>query len=226
VTVPVVLAVVAAHNEEATVGLTVKELLAIEAVREVLVAVDGSTDRTAEEAMAAGARVFRAARRRGKGEALESILDLAPRADVYLFVDGDVGETASEAVRLLDPVLLGGADLTVGVLPPLAGGGFGLVRKVAAALVRTLTGFSPLAPLSGQRAATAEALRACRPLAGGFGVETAMTIDAARLGLRIVEVDVQMRHRPTGRGISGFLHRGGQGMDILRAVVPRALRLR
>ncbi|HJP64736.1 MAG TPA: glycosyltransferase family 2 protein [Actinomycetota bacterium] len=223
---PRVVAVVAAHNEEATVGQTVKELLAIHGVGEVVVAVDGSTDRTAQEARSAGARVFEAGARRGKGAALEAALRQGPTADWYLFMDGDVGATASEAARLLEKVRSGGADLAIGRLPALSGGGFGLVRRLAGGLIRLLSGPETSAPLSGQRAITNEALQACRPLAAGFGVETAMTIDAVRLGFRVVEVDVAMTHRATGRGISGFLHRGGQGMDILRAVLPRALRLR
>jgi glycosyltransferase involved in cell wall biosynthesis len=225
-TEPSAVAVVAAHNEEVTVGQAIKELLAIEGVREVVVAVDGSVDNTAEEARRAGARVFVAPSRRGKGGALEAVLPSTDGAEVVLFVDADVGETASEAAKLLEVVRSGKADLAVGRLPALEGGGFGLVRGLAAWLVRALSGFRAAAPLSGQRAISGEALHACRPLAGGFGVETAMTIDAARLGFRILEVDVAMTHRPTGRGISGFLHRGGQGMDILRAVLPRALRLR
>src|SRR5207249_1266766 len=96
----------------------------------------------------------------------------------------------------------------------------------AGAAIRTLTGFRAEEPLSGQRAVTRMALQACRPLAGGFGLETAMTVDALRLGLRVREVPVEMAHRPTGRSLSGFLHRFGQGADIFRAMVPRALNLR
>jgi hypothetical protein len=150
----------------------------------------------------------------------------APGADVFVLVDGDVGDTASEIDRVLAPVLAGDLDLAIGVLPPLEGGGFGLVKRMASGFIRALTRFDPRAPLSGQRAVQSAVLEACRPLAGGFGLETAMTIDAARLGYRIGEVDVAMSHRATGRGFSGFAHRGRQGADILRAVLPRVLRIR
>lgn len=221
-----VVAIVAAFNEEDTIGDTVRELLVLDPVAEVIVAADGSSDRTAEEASAAGARVVVIGRRRGKGGAVEAAVAAAPPADVYLLVDGDVGATASEAKKLLAPVLAGELDVAIGRLPDLAGGGFGLVKRMSAAVITRLTGFAPTAPLSGQRAIRAAALEACRPLARGFGLESAMTIDAARLGFRVGEVPVEMTHRATGRGISGFLHRGGQGADILRAVLPRALRLR
>ena len=77
-----------------------------------------------------------------------------------------------------------------------------------------------------QRAATRAVLRACRPLASGFAVEAAMTVDAVRLGYRVVEIDVEMSHRPSGKGLSGFVHRGRQGVHVLAAMVPRLLRVR
>jgi len=162
----------------------------------------------------------------GKGAALEAALDWIGRADGFLVVDGDVRGTAAEAAPLLGEVLSGRLDLAVGVLPPQEGGGLGTVKRMAAFLIRRMTGFEARAPLSGQRAVTATALEACRPLAGGFGLETAMAIDAVRLGLRVGELEVRMAHRPTGRGPAGFAHRGRQGVDILRAVLPRALRVR
>ncbi|HEV8420149.1 MAG TPA: glycosyltransferase family 2 protein, partial [Actinomycetota bacterium] len=165
-------------------------------------------------------------RRLGKGGAIDSALDRITPADVYALVDGDVGETAAESSALLEEVLSGRLDLAIGRLPQLEGGGFGVVKAFSRWAIRAVTGFDAQEPLSGQRAATREALEACRPLASGFGLETAMTIDAVRLGFRVGEVPVDMRHRPTGRTLAGFSHRARQGIDILRAVGPRFLRLR
>jgi hypothetical protein len=119
-------------------------------------------------------------------------------------------------------VLSGQADLAIGCLPRLDGGGLGFIKRFAAAAIRALSGFEAREPLSGQRAVTGDVLWSCRPLARGFGVETAMTIDAVRLGARVLEIDVDMRHRPTGRRPAGFLHRGRQGVDIVGAILPRA----
>jgi hypothetical protein len=220
-----VVAIVAAHDEARSIARTVHALSELGAVGEVLVVADGSTDGTADEAAASGARVLAAPRQTGKGRALDAALDTG-EGQVYLLVDGDVGESATATQALLDEVLSGRLDLAIGRLPPLAGGGLGSVRSMAAWMIRALTGFEAEAPLSGQRAVTREALEACRPLADGFGVEVGMTIDALRLGFRVGEVPVAMTHRPTGRRLSGFIHRGRQGLDILRAVVPRALRIR
>lgn len=223
---PVVLAVVPAYNEEATIAGTVKALQQIDAVDEVVVVADGSTDRTAEEALAAGARVLAARRRVSKGRAVEEAVSRRPPADVYLLVDGDVGETAAQTELLLEPVLEGVLDAAIARFPLLPGGGFGLVKALSGRLIRNLSGFEADEPLSGQRALTRQALEACRPLAAGFGLETAMTIDLVRLGFRVGEVPVKMTHRLTGRDLPGFVHRGRQGLDILRAALPRALKLR
>jgi hypothetical protein len=138
-----------------------------------------------------------------------------------LFVDGDLGETARALAPLLEEVIVGRADLAIALPPPQEGGGFGLVKGFAAWAIRAACGFEAAAPLSGQRAIRAAALDECRPLAAGFGVEAAMTIDAVRAGFRVVEVPAPVRHRPTGRGLLGFVHRAGQGVAIAAALAPR-----
>ena len=220
-----VVALVAAYNEEGRIGGTVKALRTLDDIDDVMVVADGSTDRTAEEAVSAGAAVLSAPRRIGKGDALEVALDRIPPGDVYLLVDGDVGDTAAEAAKLLDPVLGGRLDLAVGRLPAQPGGGFGLVKRMARWVIQR-TGFAPAEPLSGQRAMSREALAAARPLARRFGTEVGMTMDLVRLGFRVGEIPVAMTHRPTGRNIGGFVHRGRQGADILRAAVPRVIGVR
>ncbi len=119
----------------------------------------------------------------------------------------------------------GGADVAVATFPPARAGGFGLVKKAAAHVIRVQCGFDASEPLSGQRALTAAAMDVVRPLASGFGLETAMTIDAVRAGLRVVEVPIDgLDHRPTFRDPAGFLHRARQGWDIAKAVAPRFVR--
>jgi hypothetical protein len=221
-----VVALVAARDEVDRVGATVAAIGAIPAVDEVVVIDDGSSDGTASAALEAGATVLQGRRTAGKGRALEEALRRLPAADVWLFADADLGTTARALEGVLEPVLAGRADLCIASFPPGQPGGFGVVKRFAARAIRALTGFQPSEPLSGQRAATAAILEACRPLARGFGVETAMTIDAVRAGLRLEEVPLPLEHRSTGRDLRGFAHRGRQGLDILLAIVPRALGLR
>ena len=223
-----VVALVAARDEGDRIGETVTALLALEPVAEVVVVDDGSRDETAPRSLAAGATVLRLDRARGKGRALEGALArLRDRAaDVWLLADGDLAETAGSLDAVLAPVLAGEADLAIATFPPAEAGGFGLVKQAARHAIRLGSGLDVREPLSGQRALTAEALEAVRPLARGFGVETAMTIDAARAGLRVLEVPAELGHRPTFRDVRGFAHRGRQGWDILRAALPRMLGLR
>lgn len=220
---PRVVALVPAHDRSDTVGATVAALGEL-ALAEVVVIDDGSTDATADVARAAGARVVRLPANVGKGGAVTAGIGATPEADVYLLVDADVGVSAAAAGDLLGPVLSGGADMVIGVLPGAGGrGGFGLVRSLAGAGIARATGWRPRAPLSGQRAVRASVLRRLE-LAPRFGLETALTIDALRSGARVAEVDVDLDHRHTGRRLSGFLHRGRQGRDIARALWPRLVR--
>ena len=222
---PRIVALVAARDEAGRVGACVAALRPL--VDDVVVVDDGSEDATAAEALEAGATVIRTGRRQGKGRALEGALRRLPSADRWLFVDADLADTAAHLADLLDVVAAGAADVAIAAFPPAAAGGFGLVKRAAAGGIRILSGFEAREPLSGQRALTAEALEAVRPLARGFGVETGMTIDAVRAGLRVVEVPVRrLEHRPTFRDARGFAHRGRQGADILLTLAQRVMRAR
>jgi hypothetical protein len=215
-----VVTLVAARDEEGRVGPCVAALRSF--ATEVIVVDDASTDATPEEARAAGASVLRVDRRLGKGGALEGALERVDGADLWLLADGDLGETAKGLEALVRLVEAGDADVAIAAFPPARAGGFGLVKGAAAHLIRVQCGFEASEPLSGQRALTARAMELVRPLAPGFGVETAMTIDAVRAGLQVVEVPVDgLDHRPTYRDAPGFLHRARQGWDIARAVAPR-----
>ena len=217
-----IVALVAAHEESARIAATVTALHGL--VDEVVVVDDGSSDGTSSAALVAGATVLRASRRRGKGRAIEESLERLPPADVWLLADADLGLTASGLGPLVDAISEGRADIAIAMFPKLGGGGFGMVKRTAARLIRAACGFDAREPLSGQRALTAAALAAVRPLAPGFGIEVGMTIDAVRAGLRVIEIPIEgLSHRPTGRGARGFAHRARQGADILAAVAARAI---
>ena len=215
-----VVAIIPAFDRADTVGATVAAVRGL-AVDEVVVVDDGSADATAEKAAAAGARVVRLPANAGKGAAVAAGVAATPDAWVYLLLDADLGASAANAGELLGPVIAGEADMVVGVLPGAGrGGGFGVVRALAGAGIARATGWRPRAPLSGQRAVQADLLRRLE-LAPRFGLETALSIDALRAGARVVETDVDLRHRHTGRRLEGFVHRGRQGRDIASALWHR-----
>ena len=218
---PRVVAVVAAKDRADSVGETVAALRGLAGVDEVLVVDDGSTDATSAVAAQSGAWVLRLPVNVGKGGAVAAGIATSSETDIYLLVDADVGVSAGAAGALLEPVLAGQADLVIGVLPGAgAKGGFGLVRRLAAAGIERACGHVAQAPLSGQRAVRGELLRGL-DLAPRFGLETGFTIDAVRAGARVLEVPVEMDHRHTGRRLAGFVHRGRQGVDISRALWVR-----
>jgi hypothetical protein len=181
--------------------------------------------------MEAGATVWRSPRNRGKAAAMvagaEAVRGLDQRRPAdgprhLLFLDADVGRSAANAGPLIEPVADGAADVTIAVFADrvkLAGHGF--VVRLAGAGISRATGWTPAQPLNGQRCLTRAAFEAARPLARGFGVETAMTIDLKRKGLRIAEVEVDMAHRATGGDLAAQLHRARQFADVAIALASR-----
>ena len=139
-----------------------------------------------------------------------------------LFLDADLEQTAANAGPLIEPVADGAADVTIAVFAnrvKLSGHGF-VVRLSGAGITRA-TGWTPAQPLNGQRCLTRAAFDAARPLARGFGVETAMTIDLKRKGLRVTEVEVPLAHRATGADLRAHLHRARQLADVAWALATR-----
>lgn len=208
---------VAARDEEETIARTVTALRAAFPDAEVIVGDDGSRDGTADAAEAAGATVLRLPRL-GKGQAL-SAAERAALPGRLLLCDAELeGELA--------PLVNGRSDLVVAAFEQRQGGGFGVAKAVARALVRLRTGIEQREPLSGQRALSTRVRAATFPLAPGFGCEVRMTIDAARAGLRIEEVTLPLAHRATGRDVRGFVHRARQLLDTLLAAGPLAVNYR
>ena len=205
---------VAARDEEATIAATVEALREQFPGAEVIVADDGSRDATAREAERAGARVLMLPRR-GKGQAL-TLAEVAAPPGAIVLADADL-------VGDLRPLAEAGSDLAVAAFEESRGGGFGIAKRAARDLIRLRSGFTALEPLSGQRRLSEDARERCFPLASGFGCEVRMTIDAARAGLSIEEVELPLRHSETRRDVRGYVHRGRQLLDALLAAGPLAV---
>ena len=217
--------IVAARNEADRVGETVAALRAAFPAATIWVADDASSDGTAEVAMAAGAQVVSRRRPHGKGAnvsaAAEAALSSEPAPWLVLLCDGDLGVSASRLTPLVEAVDAGECDLAVAAFSRRVGGGFGLALGFARGAIRRLCGAETEAPISGQRALSAETLRATLPFAAGFGMEVGMTVDAVRAGYRLREYELDLEHRATGRTLPGFRHRGSQLLDFARAYAAR-----
>jgi glycosyltransferase involved in cell wall biosynthesis len=221
--------VIPAYNEAHRVRATVSASAALPGVDVVVVVDDGSRDGTAHAAREAGAAVLRHARNRGKAAAMETGAEAVRLLDqrdgqsrLLLFLDADLERTAAEAGPLITPVAAGDADITIAAFSStVKRGGHGFVVGLSAAGIRRATGFTPIQPLNGQRCLSRRAFDAVRPLARGFGVETAMTIDAKRKGLRITEVEVPLAHRATGTDLRSQVHRARQFADVAWALAWR-----
>ncbi|MFC5722540.1 glucosyl-3-phosphoglycerate synthase [Streptomyces gamaensis] len=239
--------VLPALNEEATVGTIAatirRELMseAIPLVDELVVLDSGSTDRTAEVAAAAGARVVhrdevlpRLPALPGKGEVLWRSL-LVTSGDVVCFVDADLRDFSADFVSgIVGPLLtepdvafvkamydrpLG--DESVG---PAAGAGAGQGGRVTELVARPLlnlhwprlAGF--VQPLGGEYAARRSLLERL-PFPVGYGVELGLLVDALHtVGLdALAQVDVGVRrHR----------HQDGQALGRMAAAIYRTAQLR
>jgi hypothetical protein len=217
--------VIPAKDEEQRIAATVTAARDLPGVEIVIVCNDGSVDRTSERAAGAGAIVVSHTRNRGKAAAVESAVnglgvieqrDKLPEAGCLLLLDADLDSSAANCAPLVGPVINGEADLTIAVLPAQLTddggnpGGFGLVVNAAKRGIAELTGWTPQAPLSGQRCITRRAFELASPLAAGWGLEVGMTIDVLRAGLKISEIEIDLRHRATGTDLGAQLHRAAQ----------------
>ena len=217
--------IIAARNEADRIADTVAALRSAFPEAVIWVADDASADGTAERALTAGAQVVSRGRPHGKGAnvtaAAEAALSAEPVPDVVLLCDGDLGASAARLAPLVAAVEGGECDLAVAAFSRRVGGGFGFALGFAWRAILRLCGAETGAPISGQRALRTETLRATLPFAAGFGMEIGMTVDAVRAGHRLREYELDLEHRPTGRSLSGFLHRGAQLWDFVRVYRSR-----
>ncbi len=225
--------IIPARNEADLIAATVTAAAKLDGADIILVVDDGSTDGTAAAAEAAGAQVVRHPRNRGKAAAMETgaqavrLIESGAASSPagprhLLFLDADLADSAANAGPLAGPVRAGTADVAIAVFTSrVRKGGFGIVTSTAGAGTERAIGWRPAQPLNGQRCLTRAAFEAARPLAAGWGVETGMTIDLVRKGLRVTEVEVPLSHRATGNDWRSQLHRLPQLADVARTLLSR-----
>lgn len=207
--------IVPALDEEAVIARVLAEVPRAY-VQTVIVVDNGSTDRTAEQAAAAGASVVREPRR-GYGYACAAGVRAATEGgareevDVWVFMDGDGSDDARQLPDLLAPLAAGEADLVLGsrVLGPAQRGALlphqRLGNRLTTALIRALyrQRLTDLPPFKAIRRPVLEALK-MREMTYGWTIE--MICKCARRNVPIVEVPVSTRPRLGGQSkVSGTL---------------------
>jgi glycosyltransferase involved in cell wall biosynthesis len=215
---PTITAVIPAYNEEDIIEETILALQSLKEIDKILVVNDGSTDATEEAARRRGVQVINLTPNQGKGAALNAAIPYIT-TDLVVFIDADLGPTAVQANRLIEPVARGEADLCIATFPPpRKKGGAGIVKKIAGWAIYRAGKIKVKAPLSGQRVMTKEVLGSVVPFHQGYGVELGMTLRALAQGYKILEIPTTMSHKETGRDLQGFLHRGRQLVDVLKVI--------
>lgn len=216
--------IIPALNEEQVIAATLGAIPR-GVFRLVIVADNGSTDRTAEIARACGATVV-VETERGYGAAcLRALAALPPDIEAVVFLQADLSEDPSEAPALLGPIQRGEADLVLGsrilrraeegaLLPHQAFGNW-----LATTLIRLLYGHR-YTDLCAYRAIRRDALERLNMRDRNYGWTVEMQMRALEQGLRILEVPVSYKKRIAGvNKVSGNLSASLRaGWIILRTI--------
>lgn len=186
-----VVAVIPAYNEAKTIEQVVER--ARQVVDKVIVVDDGSIDKTAEIARAAGAEVVVLKKNMGKAHALKRGLKNCSGYDAVVLLDGDLQHLPEEIPLLLEGLSNGG-DLVLGSrffssydsMPRMSV----LSNRAASILLSFLTGQKITDPQSGFRAIRGEKLGLLELRAERYAVEHIMILEAARKKFKIKEVPI------------------------------------
>lgn len=215
-----------ALDEERAIGRVIADIPAW--VDDIVVVDNGSRDRTADVARAAGARVV-SEPRRGYGVACQTGLTALTDVDIVVFLDGDYSDYPEEMTCLVGPIVEGKASLVIGsrvtgraekgALTPQQRFG----NRLACGLMRVLFGasYTDLGPFRAIDRAALTSL-GMKDLAYGWTVE--MQIRALKAGLTVIEQPVSYRARIGKSKISGTVWGSLRaGSTIMRVIAQSAL---
>ncbi|MFN8697693.1 MAG: glycosyltransferase family 2 protein [Flavobacteriales bacterium] len=207
---PIVDIIIPAFNEELSIHSVVSDVTH-SFVRHIIVVSNGSTDRTPEKALAAGAVVLHE-NRRGYGyaclEGMRWAADQQPPADIIVFMDGDYSDYASEMPALIAPIVNDRADLVIGsralgnrergsmTMPQVFG------NWLATRMIRLIYGFR-FTDLGPYRAIRFSSLRNLGMGDTTYGWTVEMQVKALRKNLRCTEIPVNYRKRIGVSKVSG-----------------------
>lgn len=220
--------IIPALNEEPVIGATLAGIPPGLFVQ-VIVADNGSSDRTAAIARQAGATVT-IEPRRGYGATCLAALRAVESAGIVVFMQADGSEDPCEAALLIEPVRRGEADLVLGsrvtgtaakgaLLPHQRFGNWVMTTLVYLLYGRRFTDLGPF------RAIRRDALASLDMQDLDYGWTVEMQIKALRKGLRVIEVPVSYGLRQAGENkVSGNLANSLRaGAKMVSVVLRHAL---
>lgn len=204
--------IIPAYNEEASIGKVI-EAIPSDPIREVVVVNNNSSDRTREVAERAGGTVIDELRQGYGSACLRGIAYLRKKTEppeTLVFLDADLSDYPEQVPRLLKPIKEEGMEFVIGsralgsrkkgALTPQQVFG----NKLATLLMRTLYGirYTDLGPF---RAIRFQELLALDMKDPDYGWTVEMQLKAARHGLNVKEVPVDLRERIGTSKIAGTL---------------------
>lgn len=227
-----ILAVVPALNEAGAIGRVIGEIEATGLPIDVVVVDDCSTDETAAIAEAAGATVLRLPFNVGIGGAVQTGLRYARDEgyEIAIRLDGDGQHDARELPKLLAPLERGEASVVVGsrfvdgtgsYRPPLARR---IGIRVFARLVSLLGGHRVTDTTSGFVALDRRGIELFASEYPHDYPEVEATLVALRSGLRLAQVQVEMRERETGASSITFVRSLYYLVKVTLAILVASLR--
>jgi glycosyltransferase involved in cell wall biosynthesis len=216
---PQVAVLIPCLNEESAIGKVIADFRTALPDALIFVYDNGSTDRTVEIARAAGA-IVRKEPLKGKGNVMRRMFaDI--EADVYVLVDGDDTYDAKSAPMLIEQLVSNNLDMVNGAraessqLAYRAGHRFG--NRLLTGLVAWFFGARFNDMLSGYRVMSHRFIKSFPALAGGFEIETELTVHALQLNLPIAEVTTPYRERPPAS--ASKLRTIPDGIRIMRMIM-------
>jgi glycosyltransferase involved in cell wall biosynthesis len=212
-----------AYNEDRFIGTMV--LKARKYAARVIVVDDGSTDGTAEISRMAGADVITHPENRGKGAAIQSIINEAKQdmPDVLIVLDADGQHNPDEIPRLVQAVL-DGYDLVIGSRK-LAKKSIPSYRRVGQRVLLFSTRFLTRKKItdseSGFRAFSQRAIAELELTQQGFAVETEMIAVAEEKNLKVTEVPITVQYKGDSSTLNPVRHGVGVLAQILNMISER-----
>jgi glycosyltransferase involved in cell wall biosynthesis len=180
---------------------------------------NNSKDKTNELARTAGA-IVRNELRQGKGSVVRRMF-ADVEADVYILIDGDDTYDAATTPSMVRKLVEEGLDLVSGRRIALGGAAYRTGHIIGN---RLLTGLTVMMfdvklfdLLTGYRVMSRRFVKSFPSTAGGFGIETELTVHAVRLLMPMAEMDIRYKERP--HGSVSKLNTWRDGLRILSTIV-------